>query len=147
MTLPQGLINLINRDRDDFGMYFKNTEQIVAIFQELEQENLFLITNNQEIEIDNDDINLEYNKQMQGHEKQIEVLIKEKQRLKYIIEEEKRKKRALDRVRSDNEIETVFAMLDAEVRKTCEALDMNKEASSIDMLKDLEKRIDSQLVI
>lgn len=145
MSLPQGLIDLINSQSDEFEMYFKNSEQIVQIFHDLETKNLFLIKTNQEIEINNEEINKDYKLQMEGHERQIDALMKEKQRILSIIEDEKRQKRALDRVRSDNEIETVFAMLDAEIGKICQSLDMSKETTSIDMLKHLEMTIDKQL--
>ena len=75
MNLPDGLINLINSEGEAFEMYFKNSEQIVQIFHDLEQENLFLMKENQEIEINNEEIHHEYKKQVEGHERQIEALL------------------------------------------------------------------------
>lgn len=146
MTLPKGLIGLINGNAGDFEMYFKNTDQIVQIFHDLEQENLFTIKANQDIEIQNEEIQQDYNQYMEGYEKQILVLMTEQNRLTHVIEEEKYKIKALDKVRSDNEIEKVFEALEKEIRRTCEQLDIPKDTPPIDMLKDLEKRIDDSLV-
>lgn len=145
MTLPKGLIGLIGGNAGDFEMYFKNTEQIVQIFNDLEQENLFTIKANQDIEIQNEEIQQEMQSTMEGLENQIAILLTEKKRLGAVIEDEQNKIKELDKVRSDNEIEKVFEALEKEIKKVCETLDISKDSMPIDQLKDLEKRIETSL--
>lgn len=147
MTLPPGLIELINSCGNEFDMYFKNPDEIVQIFHNLELNSLFLIRTNQDIEINNEEINTDYKNVMKKYDAEIESLKKHRRNLNDKIADEKNKKKALDRVRSDKEIEAVFGELDQEIKKACEQLEMPKDMTSIDMLKDLEKKIEGQLAI
>ena len=145
MSLPNGLIDLINSNDDEFEMYFKHPDSFVQIFHDLELKNQFLIRTNQDIEQNNDDIKKDYTKMMKDYDSQIEALGSHQKLQKQKIEEEKRKKKALDRVRSDKEIEGVCSQLDLEIKKACEQLELGKDQTPIDMLKKLEKIIDEQL--
>ena len=43
INLPKGLVDLLNNTDEDFKPFFNNPEEIMRIFQDLEEKNLYLI--------------------------------------------------------------------------------------------------------
>eukprot|EP01138_Halocafeteria_seosinensis_P000071 gb/GECG01000072.1/.p1 GENE.gb/GECG01000072.1/~~gb/GECG01000072.1/.p1 ORF type:complete len:478 (+),score=130.00 gb/GECG01000072.1/:1-1434(+) len=72
---------------DDYEMYFTNPEQLLEIFSGMEEENLFLIQNNQEIEQQLDELKQQYEDTKNSMERQTTVRCHGEKKLKQALQQ------------------------------------------------------------
>eukprot|EP00823_Brevimastigomonas_motovehiculus_P000650 TRINITY_DN1080_c5_g1_i1.p1 TRINITY_DN1080_c5_g1~~TRINITY_DN1080_c5_g1_i1.p1 ORF type:complete len:680 (-),score=269.81 TRINITY_DN1080_c5_g1_i1:114-2153(-) len=136
--------------KDDAGMYFKKPDQLLQIFAQLEEKNLFLIQNKQETEESLEELKQKYSSSQASTKERIDELKSKKADLEAKIEAENEKKIALlKRTRGNTVINNQQALLDklhrmvGTVHSTC-GLD-STSSETADMLKEIESHLEELL--
>jgi ribosomal protein S6 len=136
---------------EDLPMYFTKPEQLLQLFADKEERNLFLITNKQEIEHQLEELRGEYDNTQAAMTRQTASLEESKQRLHERITAEEAK---LDTLQSrlggsskGGESEALLGMLSQRIRSVYETCggDLTSNPGSILMLTKLEGKLEELL--
>ena len=138
-------------DEFDSPMYFEKPEQLLEIFAQLEERNLFLIQNVQETEEALDELENKYRETKEQMEEKTRKLDASIEDLKAKIALENEKAEALKKRARANSIagtqQKLLAGLSekvAEVYEVCD-LDSNTQTDTLDMLRDIEQWLERLL--
>lgn len=102
VNLPKGLIDLINDPGEQSKPSFTDPEQIMSIFQDLEDSNLYLIRASQELESTNDTIRDSIKEKKSYYTSKISEMNKKKALLSRQIKEKERLMLNLNKVRTSS---------------------------------------------
>lgn len=144
----------LSEESEEEEMYFREPEQLASIFHSLEESNLFLITNLKEIEQEIEEAKTKFNNKRETLSNKKNDLLANKAELQKhiaVIDEEIEE---LKRTTNKDEISDFYAILESEILRISKetARDMGaatteqKNVSALDLLKDIEKKIENQLL-
>ncbi|EAR89420.2 leishmanolysin peptidase (macronuclear) [Tetrahymena thermophila SB210] len=102
--LEKGEIEKIEQFEDNYSMYFTNPSQLITIFDNLEQKNLFLIQLKQEDQQDVEEVNLELKLERDDYYQKSKILREQKALLQKQIDEQINQIKSLQHKSDDNKI-------------------------------------------
>ena len=138
-------------DSEDEQMYFEKPEQLLEIFAQLEERNLFLIQNVQETEEALDELNNKFHETRVAMEEKTDLLHASIADLKAKIRQENEKAQNLRARARANSIagtqQKLLAGLSEKVAQVYEAcgLDPDTQTDTLDMLRDIEQWLETLL--
>ena len=141
----------VDSSGEDLPMYFERPEQLLAQFQEKEDENLFLIQNNQQVEQQLEELRAQQRATEEAIEAQTSILESGLDGLKAQIRDEEAKAaellRRVARASGDGAQEALLAKLGTRIDAVYKACigDTTSRPSRIDMLTKLEGKLEALL--
>ncbi len=137
-----GLIQLIRSSDISFPIYFKNPEELLEMYKEVEEENLKLIRESQKIKTKSEDVEEEITKMKANFEIDQKNLLKNKEELKKKIKDTKINlaKNLTYTSENINEIENAIKTINARVLGLSHLLELKTKLSPLELLKELENK-------
>eukprot|EP00825_Cyclidium_porcatum_P040642 TRINITY_DN5188_c0_g1_i3.p1 TRINITY_DN5188_c0_g1~~TRINITY_DN5188_c0_g1_i3.p1 ORF type:complete len:392 (+),score=110.59 TRINITY_DN5188_c0_g1_i3:185-1360(+) len=153
IKINQSVLDILEDSDEEYETYFKKPEQLEEIFLNLEEKNLFLITNTKEREQQVEDMKHQFIKRREELEQQKQYLTKQKNELQKFIEQVNDQIRHLKQVKGDNQSLEQLKYLEGEIIQISnkniagnDRTDKNeamKGMSGIDLLQDIEKKLET----
>lgn len=138
---------------DEMAMYFKEPQQLLDVFAQLEEQNLFLIQNCQETEEALEDLKAKYHETKTRMDSETDALSSQIELLELTIKQEEDKGKALEnRARESGDAsgrETTLEELSAKVAQVYVQCGFDSDASigTLQMLTNIEARLEEYLSI
>lgn len=138
---------------DEMAMYFKEPQQLLDVFAQLEEQNLFLIQNCQETEEALEDLQAKYHETKTRMDSETDALSSQIELLELAIKQEEDKGKALEnRARESGDAsgrETTLEELSAKVAQVYVQCGFDSDASigTLQMLTNIEARLEEYLSI
>ena len=138
---------------DEMAMYFKEPQQLLDVFAQLEEQNLFLIQNCQETEEALEDLKAKYHETKTRMDAETDALSSQIELLELAIKQEEDKGKALEnRARESGDAsgrETTLEELSAKVAQVYVQCGFDSDASigTLQMLTNIEARLEEYLSI
>lgn len=152
IKINQQVLDILEDSDEEYETYFKKPEQLEEIFLNLEEKNLFLITNTKEREQQVEDMKHHFDKRKVEMEQSKEYLIKQKNELQKQIDSVNDHIRHLKQVKGDNGSLEQLRYLENEIiqihNKSFNTGDRSdkseniKGINGIDVLQDIEKKLE-----